>query len=297
MRTLFATLMLLVLSAAAEAGGKVEAIDDAGRTVSLRQPAQRIVSLAPHATELLFAAGAVDRVVGVSEFSTHPPSASRLPKIGGGAGLDMEAIAALQPDLVVAWRSGNSPAQVERLERLGMVVFRSEPRHIDAIATSLERLGVLAGTAERAREAAQAFRAGVADLRGSYRDAEPVRVFYQIWQQPLMTVNGEHMISDWLRVCGAVNVFADLPVLASTVSAEAVLQADPDVFVAGRYAGKGELWKQQWLRWPQLRAVAARHLYTVPAETMERQTPRALTAARELCGHIDVVRRAPREGG
>jgi iron complex transport system substrate-binding protein len=285
----FAALVCVVGGACA--GQPVVVEDDAGREVRLSSPATRIVSLAPHATELLFAAGAGDRVVGVSEFSNFPPRAADLPTVGGGAGLDLERIIALQPDLVVGWQSGNARAQLERLDALGLNVFLSEPQNIEAIATSLERLGMLAGTAVQATKAAREFRSGVERLRGEYAERRRVRVFYQIWQRPLMTINGQHMISAWLGLCGADNVFADLPDLASVVDLEAVLNADPDVLMAGRFEGKSERWEEVWWRWPQLRAVSGNHLYTVPAETMERHTPRALSAARELCEHIDKARR------
>lgn len=283
-------LALLLAARVAAAGSPVVVLDDAGREVRLAAPATRVVSLAPHLTELLFAAGAGVRLVGVSEYSSYPAQAARLPGVGGGAGLDLEAIISLRPDLILAWQSGNSPAQLATLERLGLTVFYSEPRNIDDIATSLERLGALAGTADQARAAARAFREQVRQLADEYAGRQPVTVFYQVWERPLMTVNGAHMISAWLRLCGAKNVFAGLPELAPAVALEAVLVADPEVIVAGRYAGKGDAWEQAWRAWPRLRAVADGHLYTVPAEMMERHTPRALTAARELCEHIERAR-------
>ncbi|HFD78910.1 MAG TPA: cobalamin-binding protein [Gammaproteobacteria bacterium] len=285
--SLLASLLVLPLACAA---APVTATDDAGHELHLDGPARRIVSLAPHITELLFAAGAGAQVVGVSEYSDYPPAALTLPRVGSGAGLDLEAIVALRPELVVAWSSGNSHPQLEKLEQLGIPVFYSEPRRIDDIATSLERLGRLAGSEVQARRAAEAFRAGVARLGRAYAGRQPVRVFYQIWQRPLMTVNGRHMISAWLRLCGARNVFSDLPDLAPVIDLEAVLQANPEAIVAGRYPGKGEDWKKMWLAWPQLEAVARHHLFTVPAERMERQTPRSLEAAAELCEKIDSTR-------
>ncbi len=269
----------------------VSVIDDVGRTVTLPAPAARIVALSPHVTELLFAAGAGERVVGVTGFSDYPPPAALLPKIGDGAGLDMEAILALQPDLIVAWKSGNSPAQLERLERLGLPVFYSEPATLDAIASDMESLGALAGTAVPARQAAHRFRRGVDALRQRYAGRAPVRAFYQIWDRPLMTVNGEHLISAWLRVCGAQNIFSSLPALAPAVDVEAVIAADPQVIIAGGYPGKAVDWKVAWQKWSGVQAVAAGHLFTVPADLLERQTPRALQGARELCARIDRVRR------
>jgi iron complex transport system substrate-binding protein len=286
--TALTALSLLWPSAFAEPAHAVT--DDAGREVRLAAPARRIISLAPHATELLFAAGAGRWVVGVSEYSDYPPAAAMLPKVGGGAGLDLERIVALQPDLVVAWQSGNSPGQLRKLERLGLTLFYSEPQSIDDIATSLERLGRLAGSADTARKAAQAFRTGVRSLARHYAGRPTVSVFYQIWRRPLMTINGRHIISAWLRLCGARNVFADLPELAPAIDVEAVVEADPQVLLGGRYAGKSHDWQADWRRWSQLRAVAGGHLYTVPADSMERQTPRALSAARQLCAHIDKAR-------
>ena len=288
MRTM---MWLLVLAGpGGAAGNSVWVVDDAGREVRLAAPAKRIVSLAPHLTELLFAADAGERLVGVSEHSSYPPEARRLPRVGGGAGLDLEAIIALQPDLVVAWQSGNSAGQLAQLERFGLVLFYSEPGQIDDVATTLERLGVLAGTATRGSEAAQAYRDGVARLAQRFSGREPVTVFYQIWERPLMTISGAHMISAWLRLCGGANVFAGLPDLATTVSLEAVLAADPQVIIAGRYPGKSGDWQRPWRAWPELRAVAGDHLYTVPAEMMERHTPRALVAAEELCEYIERAR-------
>ena len=292
MRTMMWLLVLVLLLAepGGAAGNPVRVVDDAGREVRLAAPAKRIVSLAPHLTELLFAADAGERLVGVSEHSSYPPEARRLPRVGGGAGLDLEAIIALQPDLVVAWQSGNSAGQLAQLERFGLVLFYSEPGQIDDVATTLERLGVLAGTATRGSEAAQAYRDGVARLAQRFSGREPVSVFYQIWERPLMTISGAHMISAWLRLCGGANVFAGLPDLATTVSLEAVLAADPQVIIAGRYPGKSGDWQRPWRAWPELRAVAGDHLYTVPAEMMERHTPRALVAAEELCEYIERAR-------
>ena len=279
-----------LLATVAAANAVVEVTDDAGRTVRLEQPARRIVSLSPHATELLFAVGAGDYVVAVSEYSNWPPAARQLPRVGSGAGLNVEAIVAQQPDLVVAWLSGNAKPQLQQLERFGAPVFYSEPRDIDGIADNLLALGRLAGSEAKAEQAAQAFRTGVRALRERYAGRRPVTAFYQIWAQPLMTINGKHMISHWMQLCGAQNIFTDLPDLASAIDPEAVLRADPEMLLAGRYAGKSADWDARWRQWKGLRAVQANHLYTVPAETLERQTPRALQAAQELCEHVDAVR-------
>lgn len=275
---------------ASGAHADIRVTDDAGRVRVLARPAQRVISLAPHTTELLFAAGAGDRVVAVSAYSDFPPRARTLPRVSGGGGIDVERILALQPDLVVAWQSGNSARQLEQLTRLGLSVFYSEPRSIDGIATNLERLGRLTGSEQTAGRAAAAFRRRVEQLRRRFHGRRPVSVFYQIWERPLMTVNGQHLISAWLRLCGGRNLFAGLHELAPTVSREAVIAADPDAIVAGSYSGKGDAWQAPWRQWPQMKAVRRHHLLTVPAAAMERPTPRAVRAAETLCVKLDQVR-------
>lgn len=286
-------LMLVLLSGflVTAANARVEVTDDAGRTVRLEQPARRIVSLSPHATELLYAVGAGEHVVAVSEYSNWPSAALQLPRVGSGAGLNVEAIVAQQPDLVVAWLSGNAKPQLQQLERFGVPVFYSEPRDIDGIADNLLALGRLTGGEVKAVQVAQAFRDDVRNLQERYAGRRMVTAFYQIWSQPLMTINGQHMISQWMQLCGAQNIFADLPDLAPAIDPEAVLRADPEVLLAGRHSGKSADWEARWRQWKGLRAVQANHLYTVPAETLERQTPRAVQAAQELCAHIDAARR------
>jgi len=261
--------------------------DDAQHSVSLPQPARRIVSLAPHATELLFAAGAGPYVVGVSDYSDYPPAAARLPAVGSSSALDIERIASLKPDLVVAWSSGNSASQLAKLRALGIPVFESEPRQLETIASSLQRLGQLAGVQDSGTAAAKAFNARLAQLAASYQRRPPVRVFYQIWQQPLMTLNGSHMVSSVIHLCGGENIFGQLPQLAPTVSTEAVLSANPEVIFA---ADGGNTPDSGWRRFPKLAAVAGDNLFTLTPNWMSRPGPRILDGAAELCQKLDLAR-------
>jgi iron complex transport system substrate-binding protein len=268
----------------------VRVLDDAGQAVVLAAPARRIVSLAPNLTELLYAAGAGAAIVGTSEFSDYPAAARAIPRIGGGAGLDIEAIISLQPDLVVAWQSGNPAGQLERLQALGMTLFLSEPRQLLDVPGTLLRLGQLAGSEPVAQAASRTFNARYRDLQQRYSGRPTVDVFYQVWWQPLMTVNGEHLISDVIRLCGGRNVFSDLPVLAPQIDVEAVLAADPAVIIVGTGGTSETAGLQDWNRWPMLAAVARGHLYGVQRELLVRHSPRILDGAAELCRILDIVR-------
>lgn len=279
-------LWLLVLPAWAE----ISVTDDAGQAVILASPAQRIISLAPYITELLFAAGAGQAIVGVTEFSDYPEAARSLAQVGGGSGLDLEAIIALQPDLVVAWQSGNPRGQVERLQSLGITVFLSEPRRLQDVPDTLRRLGQLAGTASAAAARADHFRHRYTELHDNYAARPKVSVFYQIWDQPLMTLNGEHLFSDVLRLCGGENVFGALPALAPQIDLEAVLLADPDVIVVAADDGDSPL-VSAWQRWPELSAVKHGHVYAIQRDQLVRHSPRILDGAERLCKLLDEVRR------
>jgi iron complex transport system substrate-binding protein len=280
---------VLSLGSAALAA-EIRLVDDSGRSVTLKQPAQRIISLAPHMTELLFAAGAGERVVGTVEYSNYPAAAQRIPRIGDSAQLDLERIVALKPDLIVVWQNGNAQRQLDKLLRLGIPVFYNASRRLSDIARAIEQLGRLAGTETIALPAARAFVAREAELGQRYAGRGLVTVFYQIWDKPLMTVNGDHLISDVIRLCGGRNVFADLKLLTPEISTEAVLLVDPDA-ICGVTAEAGQAGNLDgWKKWPRLKAVARDNLFVVPADLITRNTPRILDGAQQLCGYLDAAR-------
>ncbi|ATE62315.1 cobalamin-binding protein [Thauera sinica] len=282
--------LFLATLAAALAHAAVEVTDDTGRPLRLEHPAQRIVSLAPHITELLFAAGAGGKVVGVVAHSDYPPAAATLPQVGTYPRVDLEAVAALKPDLVIAWKSGNRDAHLERLAALGIPVYVNEPRSLEAVAQSLEQFGRLAGTGDVANAAAAAFRQRRAALAARYGTRPPVRLFYQVWNQPLTTINDEQVISDAIRLCGGVNVFGGLGPLAPRIGTEAVLAANPEAIVASGMADARPEWLDQWKRWPDLAASAAGNLYFIPPDLIQRHTPRLLDGAERLCAQLEEVR-------
>lgn len=283
-------LCVLSLTAAARAQGLV-AQDDLGQLVRLAAPATRIVSLAPHVTELLFAAGAGEQVVGTVEFSDYPPEAARIPRVGSYAALDIERILALRPTLVVGWQSGNGPV-LERLRALGLTVYVTEPRRFEDVLRAIDDLGVLAGSAETAREETTGLRTRLAALQRRYAQAPAVSVFYQVWHQPLMTVGGSHLVTRMIETCGGRNVFAGVDALAPAVDIEAVLAAAPEAIVASGMDEARPEWLDDWRRWPQLPAVRDGHLFFIPPDLLQRPTPRLLDGAERLCTALTRVRGA-----
>ncbi len=278
---------MLVVARCASAAVGVR--DDSGTDVTLAAPAMRIVSLAPHATELLFAAGAGARIVGVIATSDFPPQAKALPRVGDATALDFERIIEDHPDLVVTWPY-TAPAQVAALRARGIAVFTTDPKTIEGIADDLERLGVLVGNEAQARTAAQAFRRRLERIRADHVRARDVGVFYEIWGAPLYTIGGGHLITRAIEACGGHNVFAALRVPAPTVSIEAVLAARPDAIIAGADGGARPPWLDEWQRFPALPAVERGNLFTVDANLLHRAGPRFVDGIAELCAAIDSAR-------
>jgi iron complex transport system substrate-binding protein len=268
----------------------VSAFDSDGRRVSLPAPAARIISLAPHVTEQLFAAGAGDKVVATSEYSDYPEQAKRLPRIASSGTVDLERVLGLKPDLVVAWRLEATAAALARLEALGIAVFYSEPRRLSQIPDMIEALGELAGTSDTARPLARSLRGELARLEATYRARRPVSVFYQISERPLMTLGGGQFVSDAITLCGGRNIFADVAIMAPTVNVESVLAADPEAILSASPDPADKRWQAYWRRFPRLRAVQADNLYTMPTNEMHRHGPRAVEATKLLCSHIDEAR-------
>lgn len=281
---------MLAVLAAGWVQAAISVRDDTGRMVELPAPARRIISLSPHITENLFSAGAGNFIVGVSDYSDFPAPAKQLPHVGSYASLDLESILAKKPDLVIAWESGNAAAHLAKLRALGLPLFISQPNRIDDIASTIERFGELAGTGDTARAAANAFRTRHAAMRNRHASLPTVRVFYQIWNQPLATVNGDHLISDVLRLCGAENVFARLAPIAPTVTLEAVLAANPEAIVASGMDESRPEWLDMWKPWRELAANIRGNLFFVPPDLINRPTLRLLDGAQIVCKQMETAR-------
>ena len=264
--------------------------DDAGGRVSLSQHAQRVVSLSPHITELLYAVGAAEKIIAAVDYSDFPSAANELPRVGSGYQLDLEAIIGLKPDLIIGWQSGNSLSQLKKLKDLGFNLYLSEPKNLHGIAKNLRDLGVLTGREKIANQQADIFLNGLSDLRKSNSNNSKINVFYQVWEKPLFTVNGQHMISQIIDICGGHNVFENLSVLSPQIDIEAVLAMNPQIIIAG--AGKSrENWLENWKKWTSVEAVKRNQLYGINADLIVRHTPRILQGARKMCEHIEKARK------
>jgi iron complex transport system substrate-binding protein len=270
----WAALLLLVLAMTAPASGAAARL--------------RIVSLAPNLTELAYAAGAGDTLVGTVEYSDYPAAARALPRVGDAWRVDVESVLALRPDLVLSWSSGTPEDTVARLRSLGLRVVPIETFRLADVAAALRTIGRIAGSVQVADAAARQYENAVSSLRSSHAGVRRLTVFIEIDDEPLYTVNGRHVISEVVDLCGGSNVFADLPQLAPPVALEAVLARDPDVILStdDTISDPGQLWRP----WTRLKAVRSGTIYSLDSDTLTRATPRLAEGARAVCAALDAAR-------
>jgi iron complex transport system substrate-binding protein len=278
--------LVLLLGLINSAHSEITVVDDGAHAVRLTAAAQRIVSLAPHITELLYAAGAGHTVVGISAWSDYPADAKKLPIIADGSRLDLERIIDLRPDLVIAWKSGSNAHQIKRLKKLGLTIFESEPRSFDDIATSIERFAKLTGSSD-GTHVAKTFRENHERLKQRYAGKKPISIFYQIWPSPLMTLNDKHLVAEIFQLCGAVNVFGKLAPLTPSVSAEAVAKANPDAILMTDSESSG---LDRWRALPTLKATRFDNLFSIDGTLVNRAGPRVIEGATQLCEKIEMAR-------
>ena len=264
--------------------------DDLNKTVTLPAPATRIVTLSPSVVELVYAAGAGDKIVGTVEYSDYPASALNIPRVGGHSKLDLEAIIAAKPDLVVAWESGNSPTAIEKIRQLGIPVFMSQPHKMTDIPGEIERIGVLTATEPVAKKSASDFRKRYQALAAKYRGRSPVTVFYQVWQNPLITIGGQQIMSDAITLCRGENIFASLKPLAPRVSFEAVIAANPEAIITSGMADQNAEMLDAWKKWPNLTATQRNNFFFIQSDLMNRSGPRILDGTQLLCEALQTAR-------
>lgn len=291
------TVAAAVCTAAAAAGTAPTAVrtltDDSGRAVTVRPPPLRIVSLSPGGTEMLFAAGAGAQVVATVEYSDVPAEAKRVARIGDAVSIDLERLVRIRPDVVVAWPSGGNPAQREKIARLDIPVYEQQARRLSDLAPSIRRLGALTGTESQAEAAARGIEARLAALERTYvgagRGARHPSVLLEVWNRPIYTVGGQHLMTDALALCGVRNVFGDLPEAGPVVDIEAVIARDPDIIIAAGPPGESAGWLADWKRFGTLKAVRNGRLIAFEDQALSRLGPSVLDATEALCRAIAQV--------
>ncbi len=268
----------------------VEVKDYLGRTVTFSRPVQRVVALAPHIVENFYSAGAGHTLVAAVEYSDFPEPAKQLPRVGAVSSFSLETIASLNPDLVVVWMSTRGGDILQQLEAIGIKTYASDPHSLEDVARSILDYGVLAGTQAIAQHTVDEYRAQLQDLRQRYQQKSLISAFYEVWLEPLQTLNGEHIVSDVMRLCGVRNVFAGERLLAPNVSMEALLARQPQMILSGSANANPEAWRKRWQQWPTIPAVALGHLVAIPGDWIHRHSTRILKGARIICESAEQTR-------
>lgn len=286
LRLLFAMLLLV----AHISWATVEVVDDNGDKLELPSAAQRIISLSPNTTEILFHIGAGKKIVGADEYSNYPAAANDIVRVNNHAAANYELILSLQPDVVIAWQSGNGEQIIGRIRELGIPVFVVETATLNDIPHLYRRLGQLTGFEKKADLQAAKFSDGLNQLRDKFSLGERVRVFYQIWNEPLMTLNGDHMVTDMIELCGGINIFSDAEALVPYVNIESVLAANPQIIISGGKNKNDLLDSGFWQKWQGIPAVKNQQLYAIPSDLLQRHSNRILEGTGLMCEYIDLVR-------
>lgn len=250
----------------------------------------RIVSLSPHITELIYSAGAGEKLVGVSDYSDYPNQAKLLPSVGSSHTLNIEAIIALQPDLIISWQSATRPQDIQKLKSMGFTLWQTEVEKLEDIPNLILRIGKKAGTLDMAKKTAKQLIDILDSETKKYQAKKTIRAFYQVWQQPLMTINGKQFISLAMNVCGSQNAFYDLPMLASEINIESLIQRNPEVFLIGGEKAFQQSWKNQWLKYPTLHAVKNQQIYLLNNDLYQRPTARLIKNIPDLCEILNQAR-------
>lgn len=266
--------------------------DDAGDVVSPKPGPCRFVSLAPGTTAMLYAAGAARCLVGTIAHSTEPVEAARLPIVGDAETLDFERLLALRPTVIVVAVDVVQRVRIDRIKAMGIPVYQVHVTRLAGMPESLRRLGALAGTQAIADHEADALSASLEALGARYRTRTPIRVLYQIWDRPIYTIGGKHVITDALQLCGAINIFSDLETAAPAVTREAAVLRNPELILASAPPGAANEWLAEWRRFPTLTAVRNGQLVSYVDERIDRMGPSVIEATGHLCAVIDTARTA-----
>lgn len=287
---LMALPMPVSASSVSDNANSMSVLDDDGTEHLFDKPVTKIISLMPHATELLFEVDAGNYVIGAVQYSNYPEAAKSIPRVGSYGAINIEAVIALQPELVIAWPEANRSRELDRLRDLGVSIFVSNPNEFDEISASLIMFGKITGKEKEAKIAQEKFNKKLNSLRQKFSQKEKVSVFYQVWDSPLITQNGNTFISRAISLCGGVNIFSELPMTNPQVNVESILVQDPQVIIASGMGESRPEWLNDWRQYKTLQAVKNNHLYHVAPDLVQRPTSRFLLGTEELCKAIDKAR-------
>ena len=268
----------------------VSVIDFTSNAVTLQKPAQRIIALAPHLVEDVFSAGAGKQLVGVVEYSNYPEQALALPSVGGYGKVNLEAIVELEPDLILGWASGNQNKIFQKIRNLGIPLYIDNPKSLEDVARVIKDIGVLSGNQKTSREAAHQYLNRLSQIKIEFSNTQTIDVFYQVWDKPLYTINGEHIISNIIKLCGGNNIYADESILSPVINLESVIDRNPQVIIASGMGEQRPEWLEDWKKWPQLIAVQKNNLYFVHPDLIQRHTTRILDGAEIVCNQLRQAR-------
>ena len=270
------------------------AVDDGGIKLCLKKMPERIISLAPGSTELLYAAGAGKQLLAVDQYSDYPAAVKKLPQVGGYPNVNIETLIGMNPDLVVVWTGGNSPQLIQQIESVGLKTFRLNARSLNDIESDIRKLGAITGNSQHANQSAETFATRLANLKARYQQQATVSVFFEIWRSPLMAVGGQQIIDSAITLCGGHNIFADADTRIPVISIESLLARNPDVIIASDPRGNSKENQQAmanyWGKWQMLAAVKKNQLFTVSSDLIARPAPRILDGAEQICQYLQSVR-------
>ncbi len=244
---------------------------------------QRIISLAPNITEILFSIGAGKDIVGTSVYSDYPEAAKKIPIVANAGQLNVEAIIAAKPTMIVAWKGGNPQTQLDELKKFNIPIYLFRFNHISDITNAMQQLGRLTDHQSQAAKKIELFNKKLKDLQHEKNNSKPIKVFYLLWQSPLITIGNHTLINQAITFCGGKNIFSDIAISAPTVSIASILQRDPKIIIAG-FAAKN--WQSYWLQWPQISAVKTKQLFYLDPNLLQRPGPRFILGMEHLCGII-----------
>tara|TARA_B110000196_G_scaffold301181_1_gene295114 strand:- start:2185 stop:3090 length:906 start_codon:yes stop_codon:yes gene_type:complete len=261
--------------------------DDVGSEVILVKPAQRVITLAPHLTELVFAIDQGDKLVGVMSFSNYPEAAKKIPRIGSHNTISYESIAKIQPDLILAWGSGNGSEVINKLKSLGFSVYVSEPNKLEGVAATIRKLGILLDAKDKGENEANKFINRLSQLKENYSNRQKISVFYQMSDNPIMTLSGRHLISDVIELCGGFNIFSKAIPIALKVSLESLVRSDPQVVIAGTKKENEEKWLSEWANRISMKAVKNKQVYFIDPDLLIRHGPRIIEGTEKICNYLE----------